>query len=146
MPSYQRDISMRPSKKLIPLREINPQLPRFDRRFDRFPWVYARDRRTRGARFLRDVRKALLAHIGPNPSFPAIMLAERAAQLMLRLSALDLRWADSGDAMPEPIAGQYLQWDRALRLTLAQLGLAPANSELTAEEALDALHGRRRAL
>jgi hypothetical protein len=57
-----------------------------------------RDGRTREARLMRETRAELAAHVGGRPTAVQSALIERAAQLSLRIAAMDRRFAELGCA------------------------------------------------
>lgn len=87
------------------------------------------DRRTAEARFMRDVRAELTAHVGGNPSATQAAMIDRAAWLRLHLRTMDNRTAENR-SMSEPDTRTYLAWTGALRRVMDALGPAvPPPSE-----------------
>ena len=87
------------------------------------------DRRTKEGRLLKQMRQALIAHLGGESrlSAPALALIERAAMLQLRCAVLDQKVLDG--SFSEYDAKTYLAFSNSLRRTLAALGLQPAASK-----------------
>jgi hypothetical protein len=81
------------------------------------------DGRTKEARLMRETRAELTAHVGGTPSATQRALIERAAQLTLRVAAMDRKFAETG-AQTEHDTAQYLAWSNALSRLLRQLGPA----------------------
>lgn len=75
------------------------------------------------ARYLRDTRKALIAHVGGNPSVVERILIDRVAQLGLRLRIMDAKLAESSVAITGHDTDHYLAWHSAMVRTLRALGL-----------------------
>lgn len=81
------------------------------------------DRRSAEARFLRDVRTELTAHVGGKPSATQRALIERMAWLRLHMRLMDNRTAE-GRELTELDSRTYLAWVNSLRLLTADLGPA----------------------
>jgi hypothetical protein len=89
------------------------------------------DARTREGRLLRDVRKTLLEHVGPDPTPVQKSLIERASWLELKLALLDAKIARHCDS--EYDSATYLSWVGHLRRLYQTLGIgrpAPKFAEL----------------
>jgi hypothetical protein len=85
------------------------------------------DARTREGRLLRDVRKALLEHLGPNPTVVQRSMVERAAWLELKCALLDQKIISQTDTTFD--SATYLSWVGHLRRLYQALGIArPAPS------------------
>jgi hypothetical protein len=84
------------------------------------------DRRSKEGRLLKQMRQALIAHLGGEGrlSAPQRVLVERAAMLQLRCAVLDRRMLDG--TFTEYDAKTYLAFSNSLTRTLSALGLAPA--------------------
>lgn len=91
------------------------------------------DGRTREARLLKQMRAALVAHLGGEGRLtpPRRALVERAAMLQLRLAILDAKILDGGFTDHDSRA--YLAWNNSLARLLGQLGLEPAASKQPAD-------------
>src|SRR5215472_2944050 len=86
------------------------------------------DGRTIHARLLRDVRKAVLAHIvrpGHDPTIAQRSMAERIAQLELRLAVFDQRFVD-GKIPTDLDNREYLAATNSLRLAYQAVGFDKA--------------------
>jgi hypothetical protein len=79
---------------------------------------------------MNDIRGALIAHVGGQPSATQLALIGRAVQLSLRIALMDQRFAESGGA-GELDGKQYLAWSNALNRTLRELGLKAAPQRAT---------------
>jgi hypothetical protein len=96
------------------------------------------DRRTREARLLRQVRRALIEHLGGEARItaPQRALIERCAMLQLRIAALDARIFDG--SFTEYDSKVYLAFSNSLTRTLTALGLQPAAEQPT--DPMERLH------
>jgi hypothetical protein len=74
---------------------------------------------------MRETRAELAAHVGGRPTAVQSALIERAAQLSLRIAAMDRRFAELGKQTDHD-SRTYLAWSNSLTRTLAQLGVAGA--------------------
>lgn len=81
------------------------------------------DGRTREARFLRETRKLLIAHLGGKPSATQAVLIERAAMLRLHLAQLDEKAFREGSSLTGFDQRQYLAWSNSLDRAMRTLGL-----------------------
>ncbi|BAI00778.1 hypothetical protein [Acetobacter pasteurianus] len=99
------------------------------------------DGRSKEARLLKDVRSALVDHVGGAPSVTQLALIDRAAWLTLHMAMMDSHML-AGGAPAERDARQYLAWANTLTRTMRSLGLdkAPAVAR-----GLDDLLAERRA-
>jgi hypothetical protein len=84
-----------------------------------------RDGRTREARMLKKVHADLVSHVGGTPSATQLALIEQAAQIRIRLAALDRRYAETG-AMTEHDGRTYLAWCNTYARLMTRLGLKRA--------------------
>ena len=107
------DEGARPAKKR---RRVNPYAPS-----DRLKTI---DGRRREARIVATTKKALIEHVGGNPTPPQMLLIEQCSILILRLRLLDRR--NGRGELSEKSAREYLCWNNALARTLQTLGLQPA--------------------
>jgi hypothetical protein len=84
------------------------------------------DGRSREARLLQQMRRALIEHLGGEArlSAPQRAMVERAAMLQLRVAVLDGKILDG--TFSEYDAKTYLAFSNSLARTLDRLGLAPA--------------------
>ncbi len=71
---------------------------------------------------MMSIRTELAAHVGGSPSATQKGLIERAAQLSLRIAAMDRKFVESGE-MTEHDSRTYLGWSSALSRVLRALGL-----------------------
>lgn len=72
---------------------------------------------------MRDVRAQLTEHVGGSPSVTQAMLIEQAAQLALRIAAMDAKHAAAAGEMSLHDARTYLAWANGYTRILARLGL-----------------------
>jgi hypothetical protein len=86
------------------------------------------DGRTKAARFLRETRRQLTAHVGGTPSATQSVLIERAAMLRLHLAQLDEKALAAGGSLTDHDSRQYLAWSNSLDRAMRTLGIhgAPA--------------------
>jgi hypothetical protein len=99
------------------------------------PSVLAKlDGRTREAKCLRELRAALVAHVGGSPSATQSALIDQAAWLGLHIDLMNRRTAE-GRAMTERDSREYLAWVNSQGRLLRQLGLrgTPAPKRSLAE-------------
>jgi len=97
------------------------------------------DCRTKAGRATKELRAALLTHVGPKANAAQLALIAQALQLKLRLVLLDLRFLEAGGAMSAHDSRTYLAWSNSFVRLLRQLGLeAPADRPITLAEALAA--------
>ncbi|MBS0988510.1 hypothetical protein [Acetobacter okinawensis] len=98
------------------------------------------DGRCKEARLLKNVRSALVEHLGGNPSITQLVLIDRAAWLTLHMGLMDSHMLEGG-APAERDSRQYLAWANTLTRTMRSLGLdkAPAPTR-----GMDALLAERR--
>lgn len=84
------------------------------------------DGRTKEARLLRQMRAALVAHLGGEAhlSAPQRVLIERCAMLQLRVAAFDAKIVDG--TFSEYDSKVFLAFSNSLTRTLAALGVQPA--------------------
>lgn len=90
--------------------------------YSRPPALAKLDHRTREARFMKERRAELLAHVGGSPSAVQRMLIERACWLSLQVAMLDMKQAEGRDFTPHDV-DQYLAWTGSLTRLLRNLGL-----------------------
>ncbi len=74
---------------------------------------------------MRETRAELTAHVGGTPSATQRALIEQAAQLALRLAAMDRKFAETG-GQTEHDSRTYLAWSNSYSRLLRQLGLKGA--------------------
>jgi len=89
------------------------------------------DGRTKEGRLLKNCRKALLKHVGANPSIPQLALIERASWLELRCAVLDAKQIDGTFTAYD--ANMFLALVGGLRRLYREIGIqqpAPTFSEL----------------
>jgi hypothetical protein len=97
------------------------------------------DGRTKEARLLRQVREALIRHLGGTVTPPQRAMIERCAMLQLRCAALDRKILDG--SFTEYDAKTYLAFSNSLTRALkALLGAQPA-AELNLSEYLSGKYG-----
>ena len=113
-------------------RRVNPYAPS-----DRLKTI---DGRRREARIVAATKKALIEHIGGNPTAPQMMLIEQCAILTLRLRLLDRR--NGRGELTEKAAREYLCWNNALTRTLSVLGLQPTAAAAAPPSLADFLAAR----
>jgi len=84
------------------------------------------DGRSREARLLKQMREALIRHLGGEDKLspPQRVLCERAAMLQLRCAVLDEKIVDG--TFSEYDAKTYLAFSNSLTRTMTALGLEPA--------------------
>jgi hypothetical protein len=80
------------------------------------------DGRRAEARRMKEIKSALIQHLGGNPSTAQRMLIDRIAALTLRLELMD-KEALAGNPETERDARSYLAWSNALARMLHRLGL-----------------------
>lgn len=100
----------------------------YSRLIDRGAVGGAIDGRSREGRFLRAYEKALVVHVGGNPSLVQRALICRAARLALHLELLDEKTLVEGFTFTKHDCYFYVSWSNALGRLLARLGLDPATS------------------
>jgi len=83
------------------------------------------DGRTVAAKMLAAFRAELVAHVGGKPSAVQSALIEQAAQIKLRLFAMDANFAERGEQSAHD-AKQYLAWANSMTRLIRQLGLKGA--------------------
>jgi hypothetical protein len=113
------------ARPIAPYQRLNPKY-RGTRR-----GIVKVDARTKEGRLLRDARKTLLEHLGPNPTAIQKALVERAAWLELKIALLDAKIASRTDTTFD--SNVYLAWVGALRRLYQTLGLehpAPSFADL----------------
>lgn len=93
--------------------------------YSRPPALAKLDHRTREARFMKERRAELLAHVGGSPSAVQKMLIERACWLSLQVAMLDVKQAEGRDFTPHDV-DQYLAWTGSLTRLLRNLGMIGA--------------------
>jgi len=81
------------------------------------------DRRTALGRDVTAFRKALIEHVGAEPSATRRALVEIACQLRARVVSMDLQFAERGEQSVHD-SKAYLAWSNSLGRTMRQLGLA----------------------
>jgi hypothetical protein len=97
------------------------------------------DGRSREGRFLRSYERALLEHLGREPSITQRCLIQRAARLALHLELMDERSLAGDHVFTVHDHHHYVSWSNSLARMLARLGLEqpgataqPRSNELAA--------------
>jgi hypothetical protein len=88
-----------------------------------------RDGRTAPAKLLAATKARLFEHVGGSPSIAQQMLIDRAAELNIRISALDCQFAATG-TQKESDAATYLALVATLSVMLANLGPQAARAPI----------------
>lgn len=117
-----------------------PAKQRAKRRIDPYsrPGRWAKvDGRSNEAVLARDVRAALVQHVGGNPSAVQSILIQRAVMLSVHLAMMDRKALEDG-ALSLHASRQYLAWNNGLTRTVRELGLRGA-SDVTAATLQDLL-------
>jgi hypothetical protein len=70
---------------------------------------------------MRDARKALIAHVGGNPSVTQTMAIERIVNLALRVAMMDRKFSQTGEMTPHDTA-TYLAWVSCMERLTRQFG------------------------
>lgn len=83
------------------------------------------DQRTKAARLVREIRAALIKHVGGNPNEVQLALIEQATQIKLRLALMDKKFV-AVDQMDDGSTRRYLAWSGHYARLLRQLGPAVA--------------------
>jgi hypothetical protein len=86
------------------------------------------DGRSREGRFLRSYERALLDHLGHEPSVTQRCLIQRAARLALHLELMDERSLAGDHVFTVHDHNHYVSWSNSLARMLARLGLEQPGS------------------
>jgi hypothetical protein len=86
------------------------------------------DGRSREARLKAAFKADLLQHIGGRPTIPQALMIEQAANLQLRISLMDARFAAT-NTMGDGEQRHYRAWVNTLANVLSKLGPAPAQPQ-----------------
>ncbi len=107
------------------------------------PSSWAKDGRTRQARFLKDYQQRLLAHIGGAPSTVQTELIRRASRLALHLELADAR-ALAGTDPPAQAQRNYVALSTQLVRCLQALGIKKPTEQVGPTLAEIVANGRKR--
>lgn len=120
--------------------ETVPTRKRLRRRVDPYsrPGRWAKiDGRSNEAVLARDIRAALVAHVGGNPTAVQAILIQRAVMLSVHLAMMDRKALEDG-ALSLHASRQYLAWSNSLTRTVRELGIRGV-SDVTATSLSDLL-------